>query len=429
MDAVLIFPMIAVVFLLFLSAFFAGSETAMTGCSGARMHSREKEGDRRAALVNRIRSQKENMIGALLTGNTLVNILGSALATSVFIKMFGESGVIYATAIMTVLVLVFGEVLPKTYALHYADNLALKVAPAVNAVIIVLTPLLHFISFFVRKTMKLFGADISIVHVGDHVEVLRGVIEMHKGQEEETQDQRAMLRSVLDLFEVDVEEIMIHRRNVNMIDASQPMEKIVEQVLESPHTRIPVWRGEQDEIIGVIHSKQLLRELQENKDNAAAVSLEKIMTPPWFIPESTTLYDQLQAFRKRREHFALVVDEYGSFMGIVTLEDILEEIVGEIDDEMDVAAKGLRPAAGGSYLIDGGVTIRDLNREYDWSLPDDEDYATVAGLILYEARRIPEVGQSFSFHGFRFDIVKKQRNQITLVRITPPPAPASETRH
>lgn len=414
---------LCIVILLFLSGFFSGSETAMTAASRARLHGWEKEGNKRAGLVNRIRERKERLIGALLLGNNLVNILASALATSVLIKIFGEAGVVYATLAMTVLVLIFSEVLPKTYALHNADKMTVAIAPIINVVVIVFAPIAETVNWIVRNTLRLFGTDLSLVSKGNHMEVLRGVIELHEGGDDdagEAQEQRAMLRSILDLKEVDVEEVMTHRKNVEMIDANDPIEKIIDDVLGSSYTRLPVFKGENDNIIGVLHAKALLRELRAQAGIHHHINIEEIASDPWFVPETTTLVDQLQAFRDRREHFAVVVDEYGAFMGIVTLEDILEEIVGEIDDEHDEAVKGVTLQANGSVLIDGDVTIRDLNREFEWSLPNNEDYSTLAGLIIHEAQTIPESGQSFVFYGFRFDIVKRLRNQLTKIRVTAP---------
>lgn len=262
------------------------------------------------------------------------------------------------------------------------------------------------------------GVDISRVAAGSHVELLRGAIELHDGPEEETQEQRAMLRSILDLADVDVEEIMIHRKNVTMIDTDQTIHEIVAEVLDSPFTRLPLWTNDHDNITGVIHVKLLLKAMIASGGDVSKIKLADILMEPWFIPESTHLYDQLQSFRDRKEHFAIVIDEYGAFMGVVTLEDILEEIVGEIDDEHDETVDGVKQSADGSYLVDGAVTIRDLNRDFEWGLPDEE-YHTLAGLILHEAQMIPEVGQSFSFYGFRFDIINRQRNQITKLRVTP----------
>jgi len=409
----------AIFVLLILSAFFSGSETALTAASKARMHGLEQKGDKRAKMVNYVRAKKEKMIGALLLGNNLVNISASALATSVLITIFGDAGVLYATIVMTAFVLIFSEVLPKTYALNNADSFAMAVAPVVRIVILVFAPVSEAVGHIVRFFLKLFGIDMSGNNIGSDREELRGAIDLHQGTAEETQEQKAMLRSILDLDNVWVGEIMTHRNNMETIDLGDPLEEIVQQVLDSSYTRIPVWRDRPDNIVGVIHAKALLRELKQAGGNMQHIDVEKIASDPWFIPDSTTLFDQLQAFRARREHFAMVVDEYGTLMGLVTLEDILEEIVGNIDDEHDITVAGVRKQSNDSYMIDGTVTIRDLNREFNWNLPD-QNYATLAGLVLYEAEKLPEAGQIFNFHGFRFDIIRRHRNQITLIRLTPP---------
>lgn len=411
--------------LLVCSGFFSGSETALTAASRARMHRLESDGNSRAKLVNRLRENKESLIGGLLLGNNLVNIFASALATSVLMKLFGEAGIAYATLGVTLLVLIFAEVMPKTYALLYTDRVALMVAPVVAVLVAVFSPATKMISRLVNGVFRLFGVDHDVHTFAAQEEELRGAIDLlGENAIDETgegQEKRAMLRSILDLADVNVEKIMVHRKNVRMINADQPVEKIVDDVMHSSFTRLPVWKESPDNIVGVVHTKLLLQELRQCGGDVTKLDLNRAMMEPWFIPETATLFDQLQEFRRRREHFAIMVDEYGSLMGVVTLEDILEEIVGQIDDEHDIAVEGVRPQADGSYLVDGKVTIRDLVRDLDWdSLPQDDDYATVAGLILFESQRVPSVGQSFTFHGFRFDILKKQRNQITVVRVTPP---------
>ncbi len=416
----IIASIIIIAVLLCCSAFFAGSETALTASSGARMHSLEKQGDRRARMVNRIRVNKEQMIGSLLLGNTLVNILASALATSTMIKIFGEpEGVLYATVIITVVVLIFAEVLPKTYAFHHADRMAMILARPVRVFIAAMLPVTSTISWIVRFILRIFGADPGNTHIGADFEALRGAIELHRGPEEMVDQQRAMLRSILDLQEVEVGRIMTHRNKIEAIDAAEPLARIVQKVLESPYTRMPLWKDDPDNIVGVVHAKSLLQEMQAHGGRVDSIDISALATEPWFVPNTTSLADQLQAFRERREHFALVVDEYGTLMGMVTLEDILEEIVGEIDDELDETVTGVRRQPNGAYMVDGTVTIRDLKREFEWELPD-EDYSTIAGLILHEAQMVPEPGQSFTFFGFRFDVVRRQRNQITQVRVTPP---------
>ena len=435
METALLFSLAAIAVLLVLSGFFSGSETALTAASRPRMHALELEGDHRAALVNRLFDRKERLIGAILFGNNLVNIMASALATSILIGFFGEAGVAYATLVMTLLVLIFAEVLPKTYALHNADRLALAVAPVMRPIVLVLAPITLAVQAVVRATLHIFRAGtVTALHPDLSEAELRGVIDLHagEGQGEEERHERQMLRSILELADVEVEEIMTHRRNVVMIDAELPADQIVEQVLASPYTRLPLWRGQPDNIIGVLHAKALLRAVRAAGGNMDTLNVGAIATTPWFIPESTDLLSQLDAFRGRHAHFAIVVDEYGELLGIVTLEDILEEIVGEIEDEHDIEMEGVNQLPDGACIVEGGVTIRDLNRMFEWRLPDDEA-ATVAGLVLHEARRIPEVGQVFVFHGFRFEILDRQRNQITSIKVAPQsadkprPAPSAAT--
>jgi len=404
--------------LLVLSAFFSSSETALTAASRPRMHLLEAKGDKRAKLVNRLRSEQDNMIGTILLGNNLVNILASALATSVLISLFGETGVVYATIAMTLLVLIFGEILPKTYAFRHSDKLALTIAPTFLVLVRLLSPVMSALQYVIRGVQRIFGVKFDGAQEWSAtVEELRGAIELHRGRGAMAGHERAMLHSILDLADVDVEMVMQHRRDIFMIDSSLPTSKIVEEALESPFTRIPLWRDTPDNIVGVMHAKAMLREVHAHTGDLDALDLDNIATPPWFIPESTTLLDQLHAFRRRREHFALVVDEYGALMGVVTLEDILEEIVGDISDEHDVVPIGVRPQRDGSYLIAGGVTVRDLNRRFGWDLPDQEA-ATIAGLVIHESKVIPQVGQIFHFHRFRFQIARRQRNRITSVRMT-----------
>ncbi len=417
METELIITLLAIFALLVISAFFSGSETSLTAASRPRMHTLEQDGNHRAGLVNRLWDEKERLIGAILLGNNLVNISASALATSVLIGWFGEAGVAYATLGMTLLVLIFAEVLPKTYALHNADKAALTAAPVLRPIVLVLGPITQTIQVIVRSTLKLFGIDLSASLAEDVAEEeLRGAIDLHSGIGEEIRHERQMLRSILDLGDVEVEEIMTHRKNVVAIDVDQPPAKIVDDVLASPYTRLPLWQGDSDNIVGVLHAKALLRAVQANPSNLESLDVRAIAAKAWFIPESTDLLSQLQAFRSRHEHFAIVVDEYGEVLGIVTLEDILEEIVGDIADEHDVDIEGVQLEKDGSMLVDGEVTIRDLNRQFDWSLPDEEA-STIAGLVLYEARRIPEIGQVFVFHGCQFEIVGRMRNQITSIKI------------
>lgn len=410
---------IVVIFiLLLLSAFFSGSETALTAASRPVMHHKEQDGDARAGIVNRLRERQERLIGAILLGNNLVNILASSMATSVMITMFGQQGVVYATAVMTALVLVFSEIMPKTYALQHADSMALRVARPMRILVTLFAPVTEAIQVIVRATLRLFGS--SEGPGTDSERELRGAIELHADDEVvgEHQAERAMLHGILDLDDVGVWEIMVHRRKVQMIDVTRPISEILDTVLASPHTRIPIYETDPDNIVGVLHAREVLKAIVRGNKPETADQVKELSAKPWFIPDSTTLADQLKAFKERHEHFAIVVDEYGVFEGVVSLEDILEEIVGDIADETDVEVVGVQPQADGSVIVRGDVTIRDLNRRFAWRLPDEEA-ATIAGLLLYETRRIPDVGQQFRFHGLEFEVLRRVRNQVTRVKLRP----------
>ncbi len=414
----------AIFVLLLLSAFFSGSETALTAVSRPHMHHLLKTGDKRAGIIAKLHARMERLIGTILLVNNLVNILASALATSLLIGVFGDTGVAYATLVMTLLVLIFAEVLPKTYAINNANRTALSVAPVVRFLVLVLSPLSDAVQVVVRATLRLFSVstESNLGAISD--DELRGAIDLHAETGSTDDQERAMLRSILDLDHVEVGEIMVHRKDIFTVDAGLSPTTILEQVIASPYTRIPIWRKKPDNIIGVLHAKTLLSAVKLQAPAMEKLDIPGLAAKPWFIPESTTLLQQLHAFRKKREHFALVVDEYGVLMGIVTLEDILEEIVGDISDEFDIAVPGVRLQADDTFIIKGDVTIRDLNRQFDWSLPDDQA-ATLAGLVLHESRRIPDVGQVFNFYDFRFEILRRKRNQITSLRLSPPKHPPS----
>jgi Mg2+/Co2+ transporter CorB len=408
-----------VLFCLGLSAFFSAAETALTAASRARMHALEKSGSRRATIVNKLLLSRERLIGAMLIGNQVVNIGVSAFATSILLELFGGEGVIYATVAMSVLVIVFAEVLPKTLAINSPDRSALLLSQPVAIVVALFGPVTMAIEALVRVILRLFG-----IRIGENQPVLsandelRGAVALlhHEGGVE--RDARNMLGGLIDLGELEVVDVMVHRTKMRTISASLPIQDVVREVLASPYTRMPLWSGEPDNIVGVLHAKDLLRALDAAGGDAEKINLDAIALDPWFVPVTTSLTDQLKAFLSRKTHFALVVDEYGEVMGLVTLEDILEEIVGDIKDEHDLAMHGVRAKPDGSVIVDGSVPIRDLNRAMDWSLPDEEA-TTIAGLVIHEAQTIPDAGQVFTFHGHRFEVKRKSRNRIVQLRITP----------
>ena len=409
---------LAILVLIVLSGFFSGSETALTAASRARMHMLEKQGDLRAGLVSRLIAEKERLIGALLLANNLVNILASALATSLFIGLFGGAGVVYATIVMTIVVVIFAEVLPKSWAISAPDRFATFVAPVVNVVTTVFAPIVALIQFVVRSTLGLFGITLDTVITSEEAtEELRGTVDVAYAQGVVVKDDRDRVGGLLDLSELEISDVMIHRTAMASIDGDLAPERIVEEVLQSPYTRLPVWRETSDNIVGVIHSKNLLRELSLRGFDAGRIDLGKAMAQPWFVPETTPVRDQLNAFLRRQEHIALVVDEYGEVEGLVTLEDILEEIVGDINDETDEDLAGVQVQPDGSVIVDGTVPIRDLNRALDWNLPDEEAN-TIAGLVIHAAQMIPDEKATFNFYGKRFVVLERERNRIARLRIS-----------
>jgi len=407
----------AILVLIVFSAFFSGSETALTAASRARLHQLEKQGSKNAAVAAQLMQTRERLIGALLVGNNLVNILASALATSALINLLGEAAVVYATILMTALVLIFAEVLPKTLAILRPEGFSVFVAPAVRVVVTIFAPVTATVHMIVRLILRLFGLAADAETAYSAREEIRGAVDLQHAEGALHKAERDRLGALLDLAEIDVSDVMVHRTRMRLLNADDPPETIVEEALASPYTRMPLWRGQTDNIVGVLHAKDLLRAVQAAKGDMARIDVAGIANPPWFIPDTTSLQDQLNAFLKRKTHFALVVDEYGEVMGLVTLEDILEEIVGEIEDEYDVEIEGVTPQPDGSVLVDGSVTIRDLNRALDWSLPDDEA-TTAAGLVIHEAQMIPDRHQAFTFHGVRFEVAERERNRITRLRLT-----------
>lgn len=409
----------AIVLCLAVSAFFSASETSLTAVSRARLLRLEKSGERGAYLVGYLIDIRERMIGAILTGANVVNIAATALATGLLLSWLGGIGALYAIAIMTVLVVVFTGVLPKTIAINAPERVALWVARPIAWTVRLLGPLLIGIERLVRSVLRLLGMNMRTdqAFLSAHEE-LRGHFDLlHRDGSVEKQD-RDMFGGVFDLRDLAVSDVMIHRTEMITACADDPPEEVVKEVLQSPVTRVPLWSERPENIIGILHAKDLLRALQAAGGDPAKVDIKAIARPPWFVPDIRPLSEQLKAFRRRKTPFALVVDEYGEVMGLVTLEDILEELVGDITDEHDIVVPGVRPLPDGSVNVDGGVPIRDLNRAMDWSLPDNEA-TTIAGLVIHESRSIPEAGQSFTFHGFRFNVLRRERNRITALRITP----------
>ncbi len=406
-----------IVICLILSVLFSGSETAMTASSEAKLHAMDANGNARVSMVQRLIEKKDKLIGVILIGSNLVNTLASALTTSILITFFGDAGILYATFIITITLVIFTEILPKSWAISAPERFAVAVAPFVRLMVFLFGPLSSAANAIVRGIFLLFGKklDEQMLDTSAHEE-LRGAVAVLNREGSLVKDDRDRLGGLLDLEELEIADVMIHRTKMRSINVDETPQEIVAQVLASPYTRTPVWRDENENIIGILHAKDVLRSLSAVNNDSTKLDITKIMSPPWFVPDTTPIKEQLNAFLRRKTHMAIVVDEYGEMEGLVTLEDIIEEIVGDIADEHDTELSGVKPQPDGSVIVEGNVHIRDLNRALDWNLPDD-DFNTVAGLVIHEAKTIPDEKQTFTFHGKRFVVLKKDKNRIARLRI------------
>ena len=406
--------------LIILSAFFSGSETSLTSASKPRMHNLARTGKKNAKIFEELFRNKEMLICTILFANNLVNILASAIATKILIELTNNEGILYATIIMTLMILIFGELIPKTLALSKADQFALKIAPFMKILVYILYPLTVTLNFVATSILKIFGVNylnFKKEEVSEkREEELRGAIDLHG--EDSSKDEKNMLKSILDLDDITVGSIMIPRKDIFSLSSNIKYNELITKLNNSPHSRIPIWEKNPENIIGIFHIRKLI---EIKVDEPKTFNIKSLCQKPWFIPESTRLDNQLLEFKRRKEHFSIVVDEYGEFLGIVTLEDIIEEIVGEIDDEHDVlkiskGSEDIKSISDKSFLVKGNVTIRELNKELNINIPVS-NASTVAGLVLYESRTIPTKGQVFSFFDLKFEILSKKNNQITLVKI------------
>jgi Mg2+/Co2+ transporter CorB len=418
MDPIITLPLITIFICLLMSAFFSSSETAITAVSRARIYHLILEGDKRAIAVGNLRKKKEKLISGLMIGNNIVNILAASVATDMAIRLWGENGVLYATVVMTIVVVIFSEVLPKTLAIQNSEKAALALAPAVTIAMKIIGPFNAVIQFIIRNMVGLFGGDISKTNsLSSAEDVIRGTIELHHHEGQVVKHDRDMLGSILDMQNMEVAQVMIHRLAMETIDIDDPLEVVVQQVMKSQHSRIPFWQGEPDNIIGILHVKALLKKLREGDSSLDKLAMHTLLARPWFIPETTSVSSQLHAFRVAHQHMALVVDEYGALQGLITLEDIIEEIVGRIQGEQGMRkTHEIAVLDKTTYVVRGSMSIRDVNRELGWELPD-EQAATIAGLVIHEAQLIPDVGQQFEFHNVRFTVLDKQVNQVTRLKM------------
>jgi len=409
-----LFLLFLLIILIVLSGFLSGSETAITATSKARILYKKKKGSKRAGYVLELLDNKDNVISTLLLSNNLVNILASSLATAFFYDLFGVEGIFYATLIMTVVIVIFAEVLPKTYAINRPNRTALLIAPIIYYLNKILFIFVFVINLIVRFIFRKNDNDIKNNDLQSEEE-LKGVIDLYKTSNPDYEQEKDMLQSILQLNDITVEEIFTHRKNIYSIDSSLKTSEIIQRINNSRYTRIPFWKDNPENIIGLLNVRTLNIDLK-NHNESKEIIFDKISNP-WFIPETTNLLEQLVEFKKRKEHLAFVVDEYGELLGIITLEDIIEEIVGEIVDEIDIPENDFKLNNYGKVIINGEKNIRDLYKSFDLDPPEIES-STIAGYILDISKKIPSYGESYKDNYFNFKILSHSKKQISKVEIS-----------
>ena len=417
MENLNLISVIYIICLIVISAILSGSETSITSIRKSKIHKLANKGDKNALRVLKLIEKKNDLVSSILVGNNFVNILASALATAILIKFYGDDGVIYSTIVMSVLIVIFAEILPKNIALLKPDRYALTLSFILTLFLKFFSPFVYIIKKFNLLIFKIFNIEKQKVTDASVREDIRNIINMHEDEGILLKDERDMLNGILDLKEMTVEKIMTHRKNIYSINIDQP-EEYFKKISQSSFSRIPVWKENPNNILGVVHAKKLLANLNES----GKIDLKNINDStlnPWFIPETTKVKDQLNAFIDRHEKIAFVVDEYGELMGLISLEDIIEEIVGNIFDESDLSTIGIRKIGKNIFRVRGDVNIRDMNRTLDLNL-NEKNSSTVAGFLIYETETFPDVGQTFKFNNILFEILNKKNNQITQLKVTLP---------
>jgi len=415
MSLITVLLIMCLILLILISGFLSGSETALTATSKPRIILKNKKGNKRASFVLKILDNLDNVISSLLLSNNLVNILASSLATAILYDLYGVSGIFYATIIMTVLIVIFAEILPKTYSLNKPTRTSLLIAPVIYYLSKTLYPIIFLINLIVKKIILKKQNNDSKLKDQQSEEELQGVIDMYKTSSPDSEHEKDMLQSILMLNDITVEEVFTHRKNIYSINGSLDILEIIKKINQSRYTRIPIWRENPENIIGLLNIRTLNVDLT-TQERSKEIIFEKI-SKPWFIPETTNLLEQLVEFKKKKEHIAFVVDEYGELLGLITLEDIIEEIVGEIVDEIDIPENEFAETKKGVIVINGEKNLRDLYKHFDLDSPVSEA-STISGYILEIAKRIPLYGETVKDDYFIYKILSHSRKQISKIEIS-----------
>lgn len=414
------FYCISVLTLILLSALFSCFETSITATSRAKIHRLKNEGSKRAAILENLLKNREKVISTMLLGNNVINILASTLAANFFLKLFGDAGLVYATATMTVLVIIFAEVLPKNLAIKNPDSIALFFSPLINILVTIFYPFTQAVQKIVDAFLGVFTTKNKRKSSAIELEEIRDTVNLKHMEGSIYKYDKDMIDGILDLSDIELGEIMVHRKEIESINIDLPIKEIVRQALNIVYTRIPLWKGNKENIVAILNVRKLLKALhlsgQDFGENFEKFDLTSITSEPWFVPNTNSLRSQLFAFRKKKKRFALVIDEYGSLLGLVTLEDILEEIVGEIKEQNEISEINLVKIKSGAYKIAGKMLIRDINKKLEWNL-DEDDAHNLTAFIINKLGRVPEEKENFTIEDYNFQILKKRGQDLILVKV------------
>jgi Mg2+/Co2+ transporter CorB len=412
-DASISFLLGVLCFLILCSAFFSSSETGMMSLNRYRLKHLVKQNHRGARKASKLLDQPDRLIGVILIGNNFVNILASAIATVIAVRLWGDAGIVIATAALTIVILIFAEVSPKTVAALYPEKIAFPAAYILTPLLTLTYPLVWIVNSITNGLLKLFGLSTdgnSNHHLS--TEELRTLV--HEAGALLPKRKQSMLLGVLELNDVTVDDIMIPKNDIQGIDLDLELDEILDRLSTTNHTRLPVYNGDINKVVGILHMRNLAQLIQQGKVTKA--SIVQVIREPYFIPESTPLQTQLLNFQKESRRIGLVVDEYGDVLGIATLEDILEEIVGELSTEHREENSDIHAQEDGSYFIEASVYIRDINKSLSWELPTDGP-KTLNGLIMETLESIPDANVCLNINGYRIETLQMTDNLIKTARI------------
>lgn len=397
-------------FLLIFAALISCFETSVTAVSRARIHRLAREENKRAKILESLLEQRENVVGVMLVANNVVNIAASAITTKVVIDIFGEDWLLLATAVLTVVIIVFGEILPKTVAIKFSEKVALFFAPTIKFLFLVFSPVIVLIHKVVSVPIKFIGSEPKTKE--SEIEEIRDTVDLKAKEGAIVKYDKDMLDGVLDLSDTEISEIMVHRKDIISMSIESSISDIVDFSIKTDFTRIPLWKGTKENIVAVLNVKRFLKELQNYDKKLEDFDLSLATSLPWFVPSSVSLRSQLFAFRKKKKRFALVIDEYGSLLGMITLEDILEEIVGEIREEDSEKEATIIKVKSGAYKIAGKALIRDINKKLGLNLKETDDAYNLSAYIISNLGRIPEENESFAINKIIFQVIKKRGHNL-----------------